>query len=301
MANKDNNLKPGPSKFPAGLDKKFEQLNMHEMSSSDESADSQGRYSAETTHSGRYYVRRPDQFLLYPPGHQPQPPFYAGGHPSAQFNIPHSYVGVGKVREDMLYVSGVSYCPASRVENPFNLDLSKLPRPPCYCGTCSQVQQPNISPSQSQAHWSGQADCAAETFSSVDYKGPPSYNHQFNGFYPSKVSTNGDMSPNIYSSVRQNQNPKFPMRDSTEFREMTYDSSISSVHQSQPNAFCFQQSYPRNISDVESSEEYLSSQLPLSMNPVKESLLEGLKDGQSYTQIFPDKRRTPTEGSSGDY
>ena len=88
--------------------------------------------------------------------------------------------------QELHYSPGPSYCSAGKgiVENPYKLDLSKIPRPPCYCPSCSLVPQPNMSPLQSQGPWPSQVECAPETFFSVDYNVPASYNAQY--YYPSK-------------------------------------------------------------------------------------------------------------------
>ena len=200
--------------------------------------------------------------------------------------------------QELHYSPGPSYCSAGKgiVENPYKLDLSKIPRPPCYCPSCSLVPQPNMSPLQSQGPWPSQVECAPETFFSVDYNVPASYNAQY--YYASKQSTNGDISPSVFSSNRPqvaSQNSKFPIRDSSEFREVSVDSSIHSLHQSQANAFSFQTPY--GASELDPSES-LSTQPSVKISSAKESMLEGLKQFKTYTQIFPDPRRTPTESSS---
>jgi len=299
---------PGPSRLPINLEKKFDQMNVHDFSSSDD--------STETTHSGRYIVQHPEHYAVYyPPGpqsNQPQPSYCASSHPSSsmpQYPYVHqgcyaAQVSQGRMGDgqELHYPPSHIYCTAGQNydTNPFNLDLSKLKRrPPSYCPSCSLGQQPNVSPPQGQ--WPNQVECSPETFSNVDYNVPGSYNAQHNNYYPSKLSTNGDISPGIFSSTRPpvlNPNSKFPVRDANELREISLDGSIHSVHQSQPNAFCFKSFYSFGTSDLDTSDEFLSTQPPLSMNPVKESLLDKLKEGKSYTQIFPEARRTPTEGSS---
>lgn len=190
---------------------------------------------------------------------------------------------------DVLYTPS-HYCQASRgmVENPYKLDLSKVPRHPCYCLTCTQTQPPNISPMQSQVQWPGQIECSPETFTSFDYKAPSSY-PRYTSYFPSKISSNGDISPNGPLSNRPG--------PSMNFRETTLDSCSSSVQPSEPNSFCF---YRSSMYDGDDSDDILLSAPALSMNPVKESLLDKLKDGQSYTQIFPDVNKTQTESSSKD-
>ena len=235
-----------------------------------------------------------------PSSSQPQPS-YVPQHPSPQY-LPHGYVGgVANVRlgeqqgTDMLYPPG-SYCPARAgiIENPFNLDLSKVPRPPCYCGTCSQQQQ-NPSPLQSQPpQWptmSGQ--CSPAPFTSVDFKGP-SYS-KYSGFYSPKPRR-GDPSHNGF--LQASPNSKYPL-EPPDHGEMSFDSSISSIPH-QLNSFSFNPSSALGSSDIDDSDDAILSQPPLSINPVKESLLEQLKDGKNYTQIFPDIKRVPTEGTSED-
>ena len=217
-----------------------------------------------------------------PPIHSPQ--YLQHGYNVAgmsQVRMGSSQVG------EMLYPSG-HYCQANRgtVENPYKLDLSKVPRNPWYCPSCSQVQPQNISPLQSQVQWPGQIDCSPETFTSFDYKGPSSY-PRYNSYFPSKISSNGDISPNGPLSSRPG--------PSMNFRETTFDSFSSSVQPSQANSFCF---HRQSGYDGDDSDDILLSAPALSMNPVKESLLDKLKDGQSYTQIFPDVKRLPTEGTS---